>query len=124
MKMKATGPTKVSTRKLIVALEKTGKKAKQRFWMELAETIGKPRRQAKSINLWKLSKLAKQFPNSMLVVPGKVLAAGEVEGKLSIAAFGFSAGAKEKIAAAKGKALTLEELVQAKPKASDCVIIG
>ena len=121
--MKATGPTKKSTRRLIVGLEKMGKKSKQGLWFTLAETLGKPRRMAKQVNLWKLSQMGKVYKNAVFVVPGKVLSAGEVEGKLDVAAFAFSKGAMDKIRAAKGRAMTLEELLETKPKASECVVV-
>jgi len=107
-----------------VALEKMGKKSKQGLWFDLAETLAKPRRMAKQVNLWKLSKLGQKHKNAVLVVPGKVLSAGEVDGKLEVAAFAFSGNALEKIRAAKGRAMSLNELLEAKPKASECVIVG
>ncbi len=122
--MKATGPTKESTRKLVVALEKMGKKSKQGLWFYLAETLAKPRRLGKQVNLWKLSALSKKHKAAVFVVPGKVLSEGEVEGKLDVAAFAFSKAAADKIRAAKGRAWSMQEFIEAKPKVSECVLVG
>ena len=121
--MKPTGPTKESTRKLIVALEKYGKKTKQGIWLAIALKLKKPRRRRIKINLWRLAKLSKKFKNSTIVVPGKVLSKGELNEGINIAAFEFSKKAKEKIEKANGKAMSLYEIMDKKPKAASLVIV-
>jgi len=107
--MKATGPTRKSTRDLIVKLEKLGRKNKKAIWLKVAEILSKPRRNRASINLWRLNKLAKKFPSKTFIMPGKVLGKGDVSGKITIAALDFSGEARKKIEAMKGKAISLEE---------------
>jgi large subunit ribosomal protein L18e len=121
--MKNKGPTKKSTRELILALEKYGKKSKAELFIDLAKRIAKPRRTRTSVNLWKLSKMAKAFPDKTLVVPGKVLSYGSLEGKPSVAAFEFSAKALEKIQTAGAKPLTLYDLVKTESKQTNLVLI-
>ena len=48
----------------------------------------------------------------MVVVPGKVLASGEINGSFTVAALNFSEVAKEKITKAGGKAITLRDLME------------
>ena len=121
--MKRTGPSKEKTKQLIALLEKTTRKEKKALWLDIAERLGKPRRQRASINLWKLNKLARIFKGKTLLVPGKVLAKGDFEEKADIAAFEFSDQAKTKIEKAGGKALSIEELLEKKTKANGVIII-
>jgi len=60
----------------------------------------------------------------MVVVPGKVLGAGEINHPVIVAAFSFSEKAKEKIKAAKGKCLSFIDLIKKNPKGSNVKIIG
>lgn len=121
--MKRTGPTKESTRELIVELDKHGKATKGDVWRELSGRLGRARRKRASVNLWRLNRLGRRFKNRIFVVPGKVLAWGEVDSALKVAAFEFSAEARKKIEGAKGEALTLQELIARKPKKSELVIV-
>lgn len=121
--MQRTGATKLETRKEIAALEKHGKKAKQKIFLVLAEELGRVRRQRVAVNLRKLGKLAEQNKKKILVVPGKVLSLGEAVAGMEVAAFQFSGEAKKKIAGAKGKALSLMQLAESKIKPSEMVLV-
>jgi large subunit ribosomal protein L18e len=121
--MKQTGPMKLETRRIISTLEEKGKKEKQKIFSLLAEQLSKPSRQMAEVNLSKLSKLAKANAKKILVVPGKVLSSGNAETGMEISAFRFSAEAKKKIVAAKGKALTLMELADGKAKPSEMLLV-
>ena len=121
--MKATGPTKKATRELIDRLEKLGKKNKSAIWMAVAETLSKPRRNRGSINLWRLNKLAKKFPSKTFVMAGKVLGKGNVDQKITIAALEFSREAREKIEAAKGKAMLIDEIAGVKAEKNTLQLI-
>jgi|SRR3989338_3199675 len=112
--MRATGPTNNETRKLIVGLEKLGRKGKSGIWKTVAKALAKPRRNRASINLWRLNKLARKFPSKTFVIPGKVLGKGEVSEKISIAALEYSKSAKDKIQAAKGSAMMLTDMLTEK----------
>jgi large subunit ribosomal protein L18e len=59
-----------------------------------------------------------------VVVPGKVLAAGEIDHTITIAALSFSEKAERKIRAAHGRCLSLEDLVNKNPVGSNVKIIG
>lgn len=121
--MKRTGPTKESTRKLAVALEKYGKKKKEAVWLAIAEKLRKPRRARVKINMWKLGLLSEKFGGKILVVPGKVLGTGSATGKISVAAFEFSESAMDKIGKGKGEAIKLQGLMERNPKASSLVLV-
>jgi len=108
-----TGPTNPMLRKLIRQLREHGKKQKFRVWLELAERLEGPRRARAEVNLSQLNRYTAE--GNTIVVPGKVLAAGGLDHPISIAAFKFSGAARRKIAAAGGRALTIQQLVEQNP---------
>jgi len=119
--VKRTGPTNVHLRGLIVELKKLSKKEKTPIWKTVAEKLSKPRRQRVEVNLAKINRHAAD--GETIVVPGVVLASGELNKAVSIAAWRFSAKAKDKIKRAKCKALTIEELIKQNPKGSKIKIM-
>lgn len=75
------------------------RKDKSRFWRAIAKEIDGSSRMSIVVNISKLSKVTK--PGECVVVPGRVLATGELSHKLTIIALSFSKTAIEKL---KGKA--------------------
>jgi large subunit ribosomal protein L18e len=122
--MKFKTNAKKSTRELLVALEKQSKASKSKVWTEIASRLSKSTRGRIKVNLWELSKVCKNGKDKTFIVPGKVLGTGELSGAVEVAAFSFSENAKKKIAAQKGTAMNLRELLEKKPKPSSMVIIG
>jgi large subunit ribosomal protein L18e len=118
-KVKATNPELI---KLIRFLRKQSRENKANIWREIAERLAKPRRKRIAVNLSRLNRHTQK--NEMVVVPGKVLGAGEINHPVIVAAFSFSEKAKEKIKAAKGKCLSFFDLVKKNPKGSNIKIIG
>ncbi|HNV01647.1 MAG TPA: 50S ribosomal protein L18e [archaeon] len=116
---------KLETIKLVASLEKAARKTKKAIWSDLAEKLMSRRRAKKQINLDKLSALAKQFKGKTLVVPGKVLAKGELTEKVTIVAISASESAKEKIAKS-GKYIPLIELANnaTKAKTNELIIVN
>ncbi|NHJ85876.1 MAG: 50S ribosomal protein L18e [Asgard group archaeon] len=107
---KPTGPSDPNTVALIRDLRKKGAKDKKHtFWTDLSERLEKPRRQRPAVNLSKISRYAKN--TELVVVPGKVLASGEIKGSYTIAALNFSVVAIEKITKAGGKVISLRDLM-------------
>ena len=121
--MKRTGPTKEKAKKTIAMLQKASRKSKSAIWLDLAKRLEKPRRQRASTNLWKVDKLAKIFPGKNLVVPGKLLANGNLSEKVNVIAFEFSEEAIRKIKEAGGKAIFLEQALEQKIEPKTMVII-
>ena len=102
-------------------------KAKERetgaaIWRDVAKRLEKPRRNWGEANLSKLERYAND--GETVLVPGKVLAAGSISKKLTVAAYSFSEKAKAEIAAAGGNTMTLMELVAKNPKGSGVRIMG
>lgn len=109
----STGPTNPTLRKLVRQLRVHGKKQKANVWLELAERLERPRRNRAELNLSQLSRHASG--GDVVVVPGKVLAAGRLAHPVSVAAFKFSGAARRKIISAGGEALTIQQLLENNP---------
>jgi large subunit ribosomal protein L18e len=103
-------------------LKSQGRENKAEIWSDIAERLIKPKRKRIAVNLSRLNRYTKR--NDMVVVPGKVLASGEITHPIKVTAFTFSAKAREKIANARGKCLTFPDLVKKNPKGSNVKIIG
>ncbi len=108
--------TNIHTRKLVQSLEKT----KLPIWKRVAKELLKPTRIMCRVNIDKLDKCVRE--DETAVVPGKVLSMGTLSKNTTVAAFQFSEKAKEKINA-KGKTLSIEELLAKNPKGSKVRII-
>lgn len=120
--MKPTGPTNPVLQQLITSLRKESTSSKAQLWDRIADDLEKPTRQRRVVNISRLARTTK--PNETIVVPGKVLGSGDLSHSIVVAALSFSIGAKERIEQAKGKALTIEQLLKQKPKTKDLKIIG
>jgi large subunit ribosomal protein L18e len=103
-------------------LKKQSKESEAEIWRDVAERLLKPRRKRLSVNLSRLDRHTQT--KEMVVVPGKVLGAGEISHPITIAAFAFSEIADKKIKAAKGKIVSFSELIKKNPKGTNVRIIG
>jgi len=92
------------------------------MWKRVAKDLQKPTRARRIVNLTKINKFSKE--NDMVVVPGKVLGSGELDHKVTIAAFTFSKQAIEKIEGSKGTIYSLYEFMKKNPKGEKTRILG
>jgi large subunit ribosomal protein L18e len=95
-------------------LERAGKKAP--IWSGAASMLSNPGKTKVEVNLGRISRLAEE--GQAVFVPGKVLGTGVIDTKVTIGAFAFSSGARSKIEASGGSALTVEQFVKKFPKGS------
>ncbi|HII53989.1 50S ribosomal protein L18e [Candidatus Micrarchaeota archaeon CG08_land_8_20_14_0_20_49_17] len=86
----------------------------------LAALLNRPKRKGAGVNLWKIGKNSKQ--GDVVAVPGKVLSAGELSHSVTVAAFAFSAGAKQKLEKAGCKCIALSQLGEKELKAAKIII--
>jgi len=119
--MKRTGPSNIVLRELIKELNKLSSKQKINLWKRVAKDLNRPSRIRRKVNLYKINENAKE--NETVIVPGKVLATGDINKKITISAFDFSERAKEKINQ-KGKAISIQELMKSNPKGNKVRILG
>jgi large subunit ribosomal protein L18e len=115
--VKRTGTQLRSLKNLIIAL----KQAKTPIWKRIAADLEKPTRIRREVNIISIEKHVKDGETA--VVPGKVLGVGELKRPITVAAFRFSAKAKEAINK-NGKAISIAELLKSNPKGSKVRIIG
>ncbi|MBS7621444.1 50S ribosomal protein L18e [Candidatus Bathyarchaeota archaeon] len=118
-KVKATNPELIET---IRFLRKQSRESGAKIWRSIAELLTKSRRKRIAVNISRLNRYTEK--NEMVVVPGKVLGAGEIDHPITVAAFAFSQKAEEKIKKARGKCLSIIELIKKNPKGSKVKIIG
>ena len=120
--MKRTGPTNIVLIKLVAELKKRSNEQEADIWRRVADDLERPTRQRRVVNLSSISRYTKE--NEIIVVPGKVLGSGDLEHKVTISAFSFSDGAKEKIEKAGSKIVPLLELSKENPSGKGIRIIG
>ena len=119
--VKRTGPTNEHLKSLIQDLKVLGNEKKSNLWKRVASDLEKPTRIRRKVNIDKINLYSKD--DEVVIVPGKVLAKGDLDKKVKVAAFQFSESAKEKINK-KGKAISIKELMKENPKGSKIKLLG
>ncbi len=92
------------------------------IWRDVAERLERSRKNWSEVNLSRVSRYAAK--GEKLVVPGVLLATGDLALPVTVAAFRASAAARKKVEAAGGKSMSLLELAVANPKGSGVRILG
>ena len=118
--VKRTGPTNYQLNELLSEIE--SKARSSNFWKRIAQDIKKPTRQRRTVNVYKIDQFAQE--GEVIIVPGKVLSVGSLSKKVDVAAINFSSEARKKIIEAKGKVLSIKELLQKNPEGKNVRIIG
>jgi large subunit ribosomal protein L18e len=103
-------------------LKKQSRENDVEIWRTTAEILAKPRRKRVAVNLSRLNRYTQK--SDVVVVPGKVLGNGLITHPITVAAFAFSAKAKEKILAARGKCLSIIDLIKKNPRGANVKVIG
>lgn len=117
-----TGPSNPVTRALVERLREESISSKAGLWARVAEDLVKSTRKRRVVNVSRIARFSK--PNETVLVPGKVLGSGAIPHNVTVAALSFSDSAKQQIEGAKGKALTIDELLAKKVKPSEIKLIG
>ena len=110
-----------TTEALVSELRKASIEQDVALWRRIAEDLEKPTRARRTVNVFKIDASAQD--GETIIVAGKVLGEGDLTKKVTVAAMSFSDGARTKINKT-GKALSINELVRANPKASKVRILG
>jgi large subunit ribosomal protein L18e len=119
--MRETKSTNPELVQLIRFLKKQGREKQANIWLDVAEHLAKSNRQRVAVNLSRINRHTEK--RDLIVVPGKLLGTGALNHPVTIAAFGASEKAKQKLAAAKAKYLSIPELVEKNPKGANVKII-
>ena len=103
-------------------LKDKGNKNSSPILLRLANDLEKPSRQRRVVNLSRINRYTKD--GETVVVPGKVLAAGELDHAVTIAAWRFSQQALDKIQKSKSKAMQISELIKGEVKGKRIRVLG
>jgi large subunit ribosomal protein L18e len=114
----ASNPSK---RRAAVLLDKAGKKQKAPIWENASMMLSGEAKTRVEVNIGRISRVAGD--GGAVFVPGKVLGTGVIDRKVTVGAFAFSTGAKSKIEASGGSALTVEQFVKKFPKGSGVKLV-
>jgi large subunit ribosomal protein L18e len=120
--MRKSYATNPELQNLIVQLQKVAVSDNVNLWKRIASDLSKPSRQRRVVNLSRINQNTKD--DDTVIVPGKVLSAGDIDHKVTVAAFTFSKSAVEKIAQAQGTIVTIPELLKSNPKGKGVKILG
>jgi large subunit ribosomal protein L18e len=118
MRRAITNPELIET---IRFLKVNARENKAKVWAAAAEQLSRPRNSRAVLNLNHISRASK--PDSLVLVPGKVLASGYIKHPVTVGAFQFSHDAKSKIEQAGGKCLAIKDFVGKHPKGSKVQIL-
>jgi large subunit ribosomal protein L18e len=119
--MRRTGPTNYMLRVTIDELRKAASRNKAPIWKYVAEILSKSSRSRVAVNLSKISRYASE--GEVIVVPGKVLGAGMLNKKVTIAAAHFSKAAIEKIERSGSRHIHILDLIKENPRGSGVRVI-
>jgi large subunit ribosomal protein L18e len=99
--------------RVVVELRRAAHAHDAPIWDAVADRLERSRHWGKPMNVGHLERIAEA--EETVVVPGKLLADGPLSKPVTVAAFTYSAEARSKVHAAGGTALTISELLKAKP---------
>lgn len=107
---------------LIEELKKASKENKAGIWKSIATELSRSRRNRKEVNIRRLNKYTSD--NETAIIPGKLLGDGNLDHKVTVAAFKLTEGAKEKVEKSGGNIISIQDLIKKNPKGSKIKIIG
>src|SRR3989338_1139816 len=100
-----TGATNEELKQLLAELNQRGHKDNSPLLLRIASDLNMPSRNRREVNLSRINRYTKS--GDTVVVPGKVLASGNLDHTVTIAAWRFSQQALDKIAKSKSKAMQI-----------------
>ena len=107
---------------LIQELKKKSIEEDVKIWKRVASDLEKPTRKRRIVNLYNIDKTAKD--NEIVIIPGKVLGTGNLNRKVTIAAYTISEQAKKKIKDAGAEIISIPDLITKNPKGKNVRILG
>ena len=112
---------KFSEKSLLISAALSPEARKSLFWRRVLELLQAASRKRVGVNIGRVSRYSKD--GQLVVVPDKVLGAGVLKQKLTVAAVSFSQSAKKMIEQAGGKAITIAEAAKKNATGKDAVIL-
>ena len=120
--MAKSSKTNPHLQRVVRELREVSRENSAAIWRDVADRLERSRKNRSEVNLSRLSRYAEK--GEQIVVPGVVLATGEISTPVTVAAFRASTAARKKIEAAGGQAISLLELAVQNPKGSGVRIMG
>ena len=107
---------------VILALKKASKKNNAAIYAAAARSLGGHRSRRSEVNVGKIGRATKN--GDKVLVPGKVLGAGDLSHRVVVGAFSFSAASVDKIQKAGGEAVSLSSLLKKYPEGKGVLLLG
>lgn len=107
---------------LIQRLKDASRTNEAPVWRDIAARLEGPQSNWAEVNVGKLDRYADQ--GDVIVVPGKLLGAGELAKKLTVASYRSSRQAKDKVENAGGTSMSLDQILAENPKGSKVKLMG
>src|SRR5487761_1632370 len=105
------------TNQIVIQMVKTlhaaSKKNNAPIWERLADLALKPTRAKRTINVGQLDKFVSD--NDIIIVPGKVLGAGNLSHKITLCSFSISTTGAKKITQSGGKISDITQIIKDHP---------
>lgn len=120
--MAKTSKTNPHLQRVVRELREVSRETGAAIWRDVAERLERSRKNWSEVNLSRLSRYATK--GDQIIVPGVVLATGDITTPVTVAAFRSSSAARKKIEAAGGRAISLLELAVQNPQGSGIRIMG
>jgi len=98
---------------LIDDLKEQSRSTGSALWRDIAGRLESSNKNWAEPNLSHISRHSSD--KETVLVPGKVLGSGQIDGSQTIAAYSFSQGARDKIEASGGRSLSIRELMDENP---------
>ena len=96
-------------------------KTKRRIWRDVSKRLMAPQKNRVEVNLAKLRRVTNK--NDVVVIPGKVLADGELTAAITVACYSISKSALVKLEESGSKRISIEKLLEEKPTGKGVRII-
>jgi len=120
--MAKTSKTNPHLQDVLRELREVSREAGGMVWRDVADRLERSRKNWSEVNLSRIDRYASK--GEQIVVPGVLLATGEISTPVTVAAFRASSAARKKVEAAGGRAISLLELAVQNPKGSGIRIMG
>lgn len=108
-------------RGLIRRLRKRSKESGAGIWTDLADKLSRSNRARAEVNVSHLNRNTRE--DDTVVVPGKVLGSGKLDHPVTVASFSFSSRARERIQAAGGEVISIDELLDKNPDGKNVILM-
>jgi large subunit ribosomal protein L18e len=120
--MTKTSKTNAHLQRVVRELRDLARENEVAIWRDVAERLERARRNWSEVNLSRVNRYAEK--GQKVVVPGVLLATGELTFPVTVAAFRTSDAARKKVEAVGGHALNLIEFATQNPKGSGVRLLG